>query len=81
MRQDVAEYLTLAYKGELAIREADHDRVNKWAKDTTKLLVERLKDQLGTPDKPVYATNLIGQVKEKKRPSKIPEIIGKFITS
>ena len=79
MRQDVAEYLTLAYKGELAIRDADHGKVNKWAKDTTKLLVERLKDQLGTADKPIYTTNIIGQIKEKKRPSKIPDVISKYI--
>ena len=81
MRQDVAEYLTLAYKGELAIRDADNSKVNKWAKETTKLLVERLKDQLGTPDKPVYTTNIIGQVKEKKRSTKIPDVIGKYISS
>lgn len=81
MRQDVAEYLTLAYKGELAIRDADHTKVSRWAKETTKLLVERLKDQMGTPDKPVYMTNIIGQVKEKKRPAKAPDVIGKFITN
>lgn len=81
MRPDVAEYLTLAYKGELAIREAEPTKVNRWAKETAKLLVERLKDQMGTPDKPVYATNILGQVKEKKRPTRIPDVVGKFISS
>lgn len=81
MRQDVAEYLMLAYKGELAIRDADKGKINRWANDTAKLLVERLKEQIGTPDKPVFTTNLIGQVKEKKRDIKIPDVIKKFITS
>ena len=81
MRQEVAEYLTLAYKGELAIREADTKKVAAWAKDTTKTLVDRLKEQMGEPDKPVYTANIIGQVRERKRPTNIPPIISKFITS
>lgn len=81
MRQEVAEYLTLAYKGELAIREADTKKVASWAKETTKTLIERLKDQLGEPDKPVYTSNIIGQIKERKRPTNIPPIISRFITS
>jgi hypothetical protein len=81
MRPDVAEYLTLAYKGELAIREAKQETVNRWAKDTAKLLVERLKKQLGAPDLPVYRSNMIGQVVEMKRSkTKIPPIIPKFIS-
>lgn len=81
MRQEVAEYLTLAYKGELAIREADTKKVAAWAKGTAKTLVERLKEQMGEPDKPVYTANIIGQVKERKRPTNVPPVISKFITS
>jgi hypothetical protein len=80
MRPDVAEYLTLAYKGELAIREAKQESINRWAHETAKTLVERLKEELGTPDRPVYVSNIIGQVKEKKRKTGVPPVVPKFIT-